>query len=297
MRRRKKIRPMRYPVGIEYSYRKNLLWLSNQLKLSLKKRMVPVIPRITAEASDIHAIPTGVVRQDAWQDELYDVFQKVASDMVVPKQITVRRMTKVAPQVNQYNKEEWRKLIRSQYGVNPTREDPDTYVPLMRKWAFDNAKLIEDIPNKTIRQIQKLVVDALMSGKNQEDMTDDIKTIMEDRTDVTDSRARLIARDQVAKLNGRFTQERQTDAGIDSYVWRTMEDERVRETHDAVDGQTFAWSAPPEETDNNHPGEDYQCRCYAEPVLPETLDVSADILPEDDTGGDDTVDAELEDVG
>jgi len=100
----------------------------------------------------------------------------------------------------------------------------------------------------------------------------------------------------VAKLNGRFTQERQTDAGIDSYVWRTMEDERVRETHDAVDGQTFPWSAPPEETDNNHPGEDYQCRCWAEPVLPESLDVSADILPEDDTGGDDTVDAELEDV-
>lgn len=283
MKRRKKIVPMKYPVGIEYSYRKNLLWLSAQLKLSLKRRLVSKLPTITSEASNIHALPTGViVRHDAWQDDLYSVFQQIAKDMIEPKRITTTRMTRLGPQINQYNKDEWKRLVRSQYGVNPTREEPDKYLPLLRQWATDNARLINDIPNKTINEIQERVVDALLSGQTQTDMTADIIDALGERTDVTDSRARLIARDQTAKLNGRLTQERQVDAGVDSYVWRTVGDERVRETHDAVDGMTFSWGTPPAETDDNHPGEDYQCRCWAEPILPEELDVTADLLDEDE---------------
>ena len=292
-RKRKPMVPMKYPVGIEYSYRRQLFWMNDQLRKSLKRHINPIVPKMTAEASDIHALPTGVVRQDAgWQDDLYDAFQKIAQDMVGPKKTTAKRMTRYAPQINQHNQNEWKKLIRSQYGVNPTREDPATYIPLMRDWAKDNVLLINDIPNKAISQIQELVVDTLLSGKTQDDMTSDIQDILSDRMDVTDSRAKLIARDQTAKLNGRFTQERQTDAGIDSYVWRTVGDERVRETHAEVDGETFQWASAPEETDGNHPGEDYQCRCFAEPVLPEQMDVSADLLEED--AGDETVDMEAE---
>jgi SPP1 gp7 family putative phage head morphogenesis protein len=282
-RKRKPIKPMKYPVGIEYSYRKNLLWLTHQLRLSLKRHMIPAIPNMVAEAANIHHLPTGsVVRVDAWRDDLYEVFQKIAKDMVDPKKLTFARATKVPLQVNDYNREEWRSLIRSQYGVNPTREDPTTYIPILKDWAHTNAALINDIPNKTMMEIQEQTIDALMSGKTVDDLTNDIYEIMSSRVDVSESRARLIARDQVAKLNGALTRERQTDAGIDSYVWRTVGDERVRETHDAVDGQTFQWGQPPDETDGNEPGEDYQCRCWAEPVLPDSIDVSADLLDESD---------------
>ena len=48
------------------------------------------------------------------------------------------------------------------------------------------------------------------------------------------------------------------------YVWRSVHDVRVRDAHAAREGQIFTWGNPPE---GGHPGEDYNCRCWAE-VLP-----------------------------
>lgn len=298
-RKRKKIVPMKYPVGVEYSYRTSLHWLTHQLKLALKKHLAPVVPEMVLEVSDIHAIPTGKVRQDArrtgmgWHHLLNNALHKIGQDMMQPVNKTIRDMQRIGGRVNDYNKEEWRKLIRRQYGVNPTAEQPDKYNDTLRNWAHNNALLIKDIPAKTMLQIRDETVTSLQSGKPVRDMANDIFDIMVERTDVSDSRATLIARDQTAKLNGQLTMERQVDMGIDSYTWRTVGDERVRETHASVDGEVFQWDSPPSETDDNHPGEDYQCRCWAEPVLPELMDFQASLL-EEDIGGDDTVDTEEE---
>jgi SPP1 gp7 family putative phage head morphogenesis protein len=85
-----------------------------------------------------------------------------------------------------------------------------------------------------------------------------------ERGDVSESRAELIARDQTLKLNGQITQLRQTGAGVSEYIWSTSRDERVRDSHRVLEGQRFSWSSPPEV---GHPGEDYQCRCVALPVI------------------------------
>lgn len=47
------------------------------------------------------------------------------------------------------------------------------------------------------------------------------------------------------------------------YIWRTQGDDKVRESHAANDGQVFEWDNPP---GTGNPGEDYNCRCYAEPL-------------------------------
>ncbi len=46
------------------------------------------------------------------------------------------------------------------------------------------------------------------------------------------------------------------------YTWRTRGDGKVRSSHAANDGRVFAWDNPPA---TGHPGEDYGCRCVAEP--------------------------------
>jgi hypothetical protein len=50
------------------------------------------------------------------------------------------------------------------------------------------------------------------------------------------------------------------------YIWRTRSDGKVRASHAANDGRIFAWDDPPP---TGHPGEDYNCRCFAEPYTPE----------------------------
>ena len=74
--------------------------------------------------------------------------------------------------------------------------------------------------------------------------------------------ARRIARDQISKATGQFNQLRQTDVGVETYIWRTAGDERVRPDHANLDGSVQRWDDPPE---IGHPGEPIQCRCRAEP--------------------------------
>ena len=50
---------------------------------------------------------------------------------------------------------------------------------------------------------------------------------------------------------------------IGQYIWRTVGDLGVRKGHAARNGKTFSWDDPPE---GGHPGEEYNCRCWAEPV-------------------------------
>lgn len=81
------------------------------------------------------------------------------------------------------------------------------------------------------------------------------------------SRAELIARDQTGKLNGAINKASQQSAGVTQYKWATTGDDRVRTSHDDVNGNTYDWAgegAP----DIGHPGDDYQCRCTALPILP-----------------------------
>ena len=57
------------------------------------------------------------------------------------------------------------------------------------------------------------------------------------------------------------------------YIWRTRSDGNVRPNHAANDGRIFAWDTPPA---TGHPGEDYGCRCTAEPyalLIEERIDI------------------------
>ncbi len=49
------------------------------------------------------------------------------------------------------------------------------------------------------------------------------------------------------------------------YIWRTRDDSKVRASHALNNGKIFEWETPPP---TDHPGEDYGCRCWAEPYKP-----------------------------
>ncbi|MET0155760.1 MAG: phage minor head protein [Rickettsiales bacterium] len=54
------------------------------------------------------------------------------------------------------------------------------------------------------------------------------------------------------------------------YIWRTSGDDKVRPSHAANEGKIFAGEDPPE---TGHPGEDYNCRCIAEPYYGSPYDI------------------------
>jgi len=123
-----------------------------------------------------------------------------------------------------------------------------------------NVELITSFAPEYHQKIIDAVYKNWSEGMGQESLFDTVKNM----GDVAESRAQLIARDQTSKMNSAFTQARQQSVGITKYVWQTSGDERVREEHAALDGETFSWDSPP---DVGNPGDDYQCRCVALPVI------------------------------
>ncbi|WP_299550745.1 phage minor head protein [uncultured Tateyamaria sp.] len=77
---------------------------------------------------------------------------------------------------------------------------------------------------------------------------------------------------------GLINQLRQEDLEIVQYIWRSQDDAKVRDSHAAFDDRVFRWDSSPE---GGHPGEEHNCRCYAEPVVPgvQSNVVLADFAP------------------
>lgn len=123
-----------------------------------------------------------------------------------------------------------------------------------------NVALITSIPQQYLDRVEQAVMVALQAGTLNDTLADELAKIK----GVTDNRAKLIARDQLGKINSRLSQIRQQSLGITHYFWSTSQDERVRKRHARWDGDRIAWDTP---TIDGHPGQAIRCRCTAIPDL------------------------------
>ena len=134
-----------------------------------------------------------------------------------------------------------------------------------------NIGLIRTDLTGTLDEVSALVEDAHRTGMRVEALAGSIA----ERFSVSDSRAELIARDQVLKLNAQISQTRLRAVGVERYTWSASRDDRVRPDHEELDGQEFSFDDPPitckRTGETNNPGEDFQCRCVAIPILPTEL--------------------------
>ena len=91
--------------------------------------------------------------------------------------------------------------------------------------------------------------------------------------DVSKSRAILIARTEVARTAFALTRARALHVGSAAYVWRTSRDSDVRKSHREMEGKVIQWDDAPTLSDGTttHAGCIYNCRCWAEPILPDEV--------------------------
>jgi SPP1 gp7 family putative phage head morphogenesis protein len=148
------------------------------------------------------------------------------------------------------------------FAVDIFADNPKLYEQ-MYAYAQQSTALIDSLSQEQVDKISGSIMRGVQAGTPWRDTAEEIRK----GAGICDRRAKNIARDQTAKLNGAITRELQTSIGITHYIWRTVMDERVRPTHRANEGKKFSWSDPPSNTGHNHPAGDVMCRCIAEPVL------------------------------
>lgn len=187
--------------------------------------------------------------------------EEIVQDPALDEQIGI-----VARRVSRRGGEELRRVIglslHSEVGVPAALE----------AFRARNTDLIVSLARRQIDDLIPILEEAERTGLRVEDLTDQIR----ERFQVAESRAELLARDQTLKLSGQLNQMRQQNAGIEQYTWSTSQDERVRPVHAELDGTIQSWASPPvvsEDGRTGHPGDDYQCRCVAIPILPSDQDL------------------------
>jgi SPP1 gp7 family putative phage head morphogenesis protein len=128
----------------------------------------------------------------------------------------------------------------------------------------EQVELITSIPRKAAERAQELSLQALEGGTRAREVAQEIART----TQVTQSRAMLIARTETSRAATILLQARAESVGSTAYVWRTSRDSAVRESHRKMEGQVVQWDDPPT-LDNltGHAGALPNCRCYPEPLI------------------------------
>lgn len=162
---------------------------------------------------------------------------------------------------------EWKKCCKSTLGID-IREDyylGDFYQEKLNEWVENNVDLIKKVPKNNLDKMRQIIY----NGYNKGITTTSLTKMISNAYGMSKRHARLIARDQTAKLNGAIQQAQQQDAGIEQYVWSTSHDDRVRKSHKELNNVKCNWNEAPLNSDGRqcHPGEDFQCRCVARPIF------------------------------
>lgn len=242
----------------ELMYKAELLRVVEQLIRAKDEILLPILK----ETRTLYAYKKDSIIKDAYTDRIASGIEQAAKRFG-GIQATANRLAELAVRKAAGESDAVFKLnVRRAIGID--------IAPLLSSGQISdelavaikaNVALIKSIPQQYFDRIEQSIWTNTGQGMRYDALEIELMKI----DDMTKARAKLIARDQVGKINGAITQARQSSLGIDKYVWRTSNDERVRDSHAEKEGEVFSWNDPPDDT--GHPGEDFQCRCTAEPYL------------------------------
>lgn len=251
-------------------YRRALLALSAEVSGALELALFPLLeelePQFVKKTSDGQIVVT-----DGFASELANALAGVRSNLrdqdAIAKEMSERHISTT----NAAQRKQFYGRLEKTAGVNLEGiVEEEGLTDLLEASAHNNAALIKSISSEYLEKVEGLVFRNTIVGATAKSLQEEILAL----GDITARRARFIARDQTAKLNAAISKARQENLGITEYFWRSQRDGlRVRESHRKADkmsrgGHRFKWDTPPAVTGGNHPGEDYQCRCVAEAIIP-----------------------------
>jgi len=133
-----------------------------------------------------------------------------------------------------------------------------------------NVNLIMSIPSQYIDRVGTMVMANMRSGMRPKF----IEKALQEEFGVTQRRARMIARDQTAKIQGELAEKQQTSAGFEYFEWIDSDDSRVRHRHRQIAEKVteygkgvYRWDDLPLSDSGVpiKPGSDFSCRCVAVP--------------------------------
>ncbi len=259
------------PDSQEREYVRLLLRYSKELQADVNRVLMPRIDDIILQ----YRVET---RTDSWIDTLDALMAELARLALQALGSVVTKLPGQFAAVSRFNEGQFKLVVKANtglplppvmpgapsssiLGVNVFRSEP-FLKPLAEGWISENTSLIKSLPTRLHPELEGIIRRGVMNGQSVKDLKDQIKA----RYGVSDYRAKLIAQDQTLKLNADLTRYRLQSVGVEQYIWRSVQDSRVRPEHADRNGESYSWK---EGASGEHPGQPVRCRCRAEAIWDE----------------------------
>lgn len=267
----------KFPEGVERDYRRVTNAYMRLLNQIIKEDLIPEIRKLAKQE-----LEPGYYRKDDAADlvrklsKLFDESADKLQQSIANFNLQTKLET-VATRLERLTEKEWKRIVHETLGIDLLSDyySGEFYKKMLKEWVAENVDLIKTIPQESMSRMKRIMLDGYLDGKT----TTSIVKELQEEFGMSRDHARMIARDQTAKLNSEITHRQQVDAGVTKYRWSTSRDSRVRDCHKELDGQIFQWDDPPEmwyDTKSRgrvytgrrcNPGQDFCCRCCALPVF------------------------------
>lgn len=137
------------------------------------------------------------------------------------------------------------------------------------EYTLNLDKYIKDFTVKETKELRERIRKRSLEGLRYETVVKEIRKSY----GVSQRKAKFLARQETSLMMTKFKEVRYTDAGVKEYKWTCVAGSPkhpVRPLHKRLDGKVFQWSNPPITAENgarNNPGQDFNCRCVARPIV------------------------------
>lgn len=246
------------PDSQEREYTRLLLRFSRDMQRDVNQLLIPRIGEIKQQFDR-------EMRGDGWIDDLAQIMLWLAQRADSLLGSLLPKVTTISNAINRHNDRQFQLVVKANLGkdvgaigVNVFRNEPFLR-PLSAAWIKTNTDLIKRLPTRFYPELEGIIRRGVTNGMSVKDIQSEIKS----RYGVSDFRARLIAQDQTLKFHSQLTEYRLKSIGVEKYIWRSVQDSRVRPDHAERNGKEFSWDKPPYD---GNPGQPVRCRCRAEAV-------------------------------
>lgn len=161
---------------------------------------------------------------------------------------------------------QFKKTVIDAIGITP--EFTETQKIKLAEEYSNNLKLyVKNFIDDEVIKLRGLVENNAFSGMR----ADRLQTIIKKQFDVSDRKAKFLAKQETSLITAKYRESRYLDAGINKYVWSSSGDSKVRSDHKRLNGKVFSFDNPPivnlETGKRANPSEDFGCRCKAKPLV------------------------------
>ena len=274
-----------YPIGVEIKYFRQLKAFFKPLIDYVKKYLTENSEQLLK--GDSKEIKLDSIPGDTFRKMIFDIENWLAiympdiAELNPNANIIFTSLAKTADEAKRFGDKEFKKIINK--GIHVDVPISAVWWDDMKKsWAEYNYTLITSNAKRYVSQINTLTEQAIVNGLSPSKLKDEIFKATES---LSEKHCRLIARDQMGKLNGNIEQAQMQEIGLDMYIWSTSLDDRVRDSHAVMEGLLCRWDdasvcsyddgktwvSRPADAVHLHPGQDIQCRCVALSYYPELV--------------------------